>query len=178
MRFHEISKDNMNNGDGLRAVLWVAGCTHYCKGCQNPVTWDPLSGLPFDYDAEQELWSYLDADYCSGLTLSGGDPMYQGSRREITKLCQKFRDRYGDSKTIWMYTGYTYDEVKDEPVMQYIDVLVDGEFEEDKKSAAYMWAGSTNQRIWRKVDGVFKADPPTFEKSLNEINCECERGEE
>ena len=79
MRFHNITKDDMLNGDGLRAVLWVSGCSHCCKDCQNPVTWDPNGGLTFDEEAKQELFAELSKDYISGVTLSGGDPLYFGT---------------------------------------------------------------------------------------------------
>ena len=76
MRYHNITKDDMLNGDGLRVVLWVAGCDHCCKDCQNPVTWDPNGGLEFDPEAKAELFEALDHDYISGITFSGGDPLF------------------------------------------------------------------------------------------------------
>ena len=78
----------MRNGDGLRVVLFVAGCNHYCKNCQNPVTWDPNDGLEFDTDAMMEIFEQLSKEYISGLTLSGGDPLYPGNREVIYRLCQ------------------------------------------------------------------------------------------
>ena len=75
MRYHNITKDDMLNGDGLRAVLWVAGCTHKCKGCHNPVTWDIEGGIPFDEAAKEELFEALKPDYITGVTFSGGDPL-------------------------------------------------------------------------------------------------------
>ena len=76
MQYHNITKDDMLNGDGLRVVLWVAGCTHGCKECQNPVTWDPNGGLLFDERAKEELFEQLEKSYISGITYSGGDPLY------------------------------------------------------------------------------------------------------
>ena len=73
MRYHNITKDDMLNGDGLRAVLWLAGCEHHCKGCQNPITWDPKGGIEFDEAAKAELFELLEKDYISGITFSGGD---------------------------------------------------------------------------------------------------------
>ena len=80
MRYHNITKDDMLNGDGLRVVLWVAGCAHCCKGCQNPVTWDPDGGLPFDGAARAEIFEQLDKSYISGITFSGGDPLHPSNR--------------------------------------------------------------------------------------------------
>ena len=76
MRYHNITKDDMKNGDGLRVVLWVAGCPHACPGCHNPITWDIEGGIPFDEEAEAELFSALSKPYISGITFSGGDPLH------------------------------------------------------------------------------------------------------
>ena len=146
MNYHDITKDDMRNGPGLRVVLWVAGCEHHCPGCQNPVTWDPDDGLPFDDKAREELFDILGRDYISGLTLSGGDPLYAGNRECVTELCKLARTRFPD-KTIWLYTGYTYDEVRDLEIMDYIDVLVDGRYEADLRDVKLHWVGSSNQRV-------------------------------
>ena len=146
MRYHNITKDDMRNGDGLRVVLWLAGCNHCCPGCQNPVTWDPDGGLKFDEAAKQEVFEQLEKDYISGLTLSGGDPMYHGNRLDVRLLCEEIKSKYPD-KTIWMYTGESWENVKDDPVMKYIDVLVDGEFHIDEADVKLMWKGSANQRV-------------------------------
>ena len=76
MRYHNITKDDMLNGDGLRVVLWVAGCAHKCKGCHNPITWDPEGGLEFEQNARNEIFAELDKHYVSGITFSGGDPLH------------------------------------------------------------------------------------------------------
>ncbi|MGN0170619.1 MAG: anaerobic ribonucleoside-triphosphate reductase activating protein [Lachnospiraceae bacterium] len=146
MRYHNITKDDMNNGDGLRAVLWLSGCDHCCEQCQNPVTWDPNGGLPFDDEAKKELMDLLSRDYISGITFSGGDPLFLGNRPDVTALAKEIRERF-PAKTIWMYTGYLYEEVKDLEVMNYLDVLVDGPFEVEKKDNQLHWVGSSNQRV-------------------------------
>ncbi len=146
MRYHNITKDDMLNGEGLRVVLWVAGCSHGCKGCQNPITWDPNGGLPFDEAAEAELFGLLNRDYISGITFSGGDPLYEGNRSEIQRLAKKIRTDCPE-KNIWLYTGYRWEEISALPLIQYIDVLVDGKFVEDLKDPKLHWKGSFNQRI-------------------------------
>lgn len=146
MRYHNITKDDMLNGDGLRVVLWVAGCSHGCPGCHNPVTWDPEGGLPFDGEARREIFAELDKDYVSGITFSGGDPLHPANIREVTALAADIRRKYPE-KTIWLYTGSTWQEVRDLEVMQYVDVLVDGEFEQDKKDNTLHWKGSSNQQV-------------------------------
>lgn len=150
MRYHNITKDDMKNGDGLRVVLWTAGCVHHCKGCHNPITWDPADGLEFT-DAEfNEICSILDNDYISGLTLSGGDPLFEGNRECILDLCKKIKARYPD-KTIWCYTGYTWEELIElhdcMTILNYVDVLVEGRFVEELKDNTLMWKGSSNQRV-------------------------------
>ena len=86
MRYHNITKDDMLNGDGLRVVLWVAGCSHGCKGCQNPMTWDPEGGIPFGEEDKAELFEQLDKSYIEGITFSGGDPLHENNVKEITVL--------------------------------------------------------------------------------------------
>ena len=89
MRYHNITKEDMLNGEGLRSVLWLAGCTHHCKNCQNPITWDINGGIPFDEDAKQELFESLDKDYVSGITFSGGDPLHPQNRKEVFALAKE-----------------------------------------------------------------------------------------
>jgi anaerobic ribonucleoside-triphosphate reductase activating protein len=146
MRYHNITKDDMLNGDGLRVVLWVSGCSHCCKECQNPVTWDANGGLPFDEEAKEELFQEPSHDYISGVTLSGGDPLYYSNRGDILKLVREIRERF-PHKTIWMYTGFVWETIEQLEIMDYVDVLVDGEFEVDKKDVQLYWRGSSNQRV-------------------------------
>ena len=100
MRYHNITKDDMLNGDGLRVVLWVAGCSHCCKDCQNPLTWDPAGGLLFDAAAKEELFEQLDKSYISGITFSGGDPLHSANRLDVHDLMKEIKEKYPD-KTIW-----------------------------------------------------------------------------
>lgn len=146
MRYHNITKDDMLNGDGLRVVLWVSGCEHHCPKCQNPITWDVNDGLIFDDGAKNEVFSELDKDYVTGVTFSGGDPLHTKNRAEITALAGEIREKYPD-KTIWMYTGYLWDSVKDLPVMKYVDVLVDGRYVEELRDINLPWRGSSNQNV-------------------------------
>lgn len=146
MRYHNITKDDMLNGDGLRTVLWVAGCSHGCKNCQNPVTWDICGGIPFDAAAKAELFEELGKSYISGVTMSGGDPLHMQNREEIGALIEEIHESFPD-KTIWVYTGYQWEEVEDLPWMRYVDVLVDGKFVERLKDVNLHWKGSSNQKV-------------------------------
>lgn len=146
MRYHNITRDDMLNGDGLRVVLWLAGCTHCCKGCQNPLTWDPDGGLLFDDAAKQEIFEQLDKSYISGITFSGGDPLHAANRLDVRHLMEEIRQKYPD-KTIWLYTGDLWENICHYPIMKYVDVLVDGEFVEALKDVKLCWKGSKNQRV-------------------------------
>ncbi len=146
MRYHNITKDDMLNGDGLRVVLWVSGCSHCCRECQNPITWDPNGGLLFDGEAKQELFTELAKDYISGITFSGGGPLYFSNRPELLRLAREIKERF-PGKTIWMYTGFVWEAIKALAIMEYVDVLVDGEFVAAQKDTQLCWRGSANQRV-------------------------------
>ena len=165
--YHNITKDDMKNGDGLRVVLWMAGCTHACPGCQNPITWDGNDGIPFEADAKAELFAELKKDWIEGLTLSGGDPLFPKSRKGIANLISDVRKAMPE-KNIWLYTGYTLkysdadgwyfeDEVIDDkfsfPAFKDVDYIVDGRFDAKVRQSDITlgkkvpWRGSSNQRI-------------------------------
>ncbi len=146
MRYHNITKDDMLNGDGLRVVLWVAGCEHRCPNCQNPITWDINGGIEFDDAAKREVFDELERDYISGITLSGGDPLHTMNRKEVGELIEEIAEKFPD-KTIWMYSGYEWQDVKDLPFMEKVDVFVDGEFVEKLKDNRIPWRGSSNQKV-------------------------------
>ena len=146
MNYHNITKQDMLNGDGIRVVLWVAGCNHCCKNCQNPITWDENGGLPFDEEAEKELFEALDKSYIDGITFSGGDPLFPGNRSEVFRLIKKVRALL-PGKTIWLYTGYKWEEIRDLEGISDIDVIAEGEFIEELKDNNLEWVGSSNQRV-------------------------------
>lgn len=155
MRYHNITKDDMKNGDGLRVVIWLAGCEHHCPGCQNPITWDPDDGLEFDDAAKKEIFDQLDKDYISGITFSGGDPLHPANVNGVLELIEEIKQKYPD-KTIWLYTGYTWEQLFDSnnkpyskrgEVVQNVDVIVDGMFVQNLLDVNYPWAGSRNQRV-------------------------------
>lgn len=146
MRYHNITKADMLNGDGLRVVLWVAGCEHHCPNCQNPITWDIKGGIPFDEAAKQEIFDELDKSYISGITFSGGDPLHCANRNEVGALMEEIKQKYPD-KTIWCYTGYEWKQIKKLPYMKYVDVLVDGRYIEALRNINLPWKGSSNQNV-------------------------------
>lgn len=146
MRYHNITTDDMNNGDGLRCVLWVAGCLHACPGCHNPMTWCLDGGIPFDKQAENELFQELAKDHIAGITFSGGDPLHPANRSTITRLCQEIRQHF-PSKSIWLYTGYCWEEILTLPLIAYLDVLIDGRYIAEQRNLQLKWVGSSNQQV-------------------------------
>ena len=136
----------MLNGDGLRVVLWVSGCTHHCDGCQNPITWDLAGGLPFDNKAEDELFEALSKPHISGITFSGGDPLHPFNRQEVFRLMKKCKELY-PQKTVWVYTGFLWEDIKDNEELQYADVVADGRFVKELNDNNLHWVGSSNQRV-------------------------------
>ena len=158
MRYHNITKDDMKNGDGLRVVLWVAGCNHCCKNCQNPITWDPDGGLLFDDAAKAEIFEQLDKSYISGITFSGGDPLHPANRIDVREFAHEVRQKYPD-KTIWLYTGDSWENIYHYPLMKDVDVVVDGEFQYDKMDVTLMWKGSSNQRVIDVQKTLASTDP-------------------
>ncbi len=181
MRYHNITKNDMLNGEGFRTVLWLAGCEHHCKGCQNPVTWDKNGGLEFDDNAKKEVLDSLDSEIISGLTLSGGDPLATFNRAELLEFIKEVKDRY-PNKDIWSYTGYTYEQLlSDETakeILKYIDVLVDGKYVEELRDVSLNWRGSKNQRLIDVKKSLETDSVVIFGNNENQLyegqmTCEC-----
>jgi len=165
MNYHNITHDDMLNGTGLRVVLWVAGCNHRCKECQNPITWDCNGGIPFTEWEEAEFWQWLSKPWTEGATFSGGDPLHPNNQSKIGKMAKKIKNEFPD-KNIWLYTGNVLEKNGDKfefadangnkfelPWLDCIDILVDGRFECETRrndietGKTVLWRGSSNQRI-------------------------------
>ena len=125
------------------------------------MTWDIDGGIPFDENAENELFEKLAPDYISGLTFSGGDPLHPKNRDEVTRLARKFREKFPD-KTIWLYTGYRYEEISGLDIVPLVDVIVDGEFVKAQFDAKLHWKGSANQRVIDVCKTMRDGDIVTF----------------
>lgn len=156
MNYCGIKNCDIANGTGTRVTLFVSGCTHHCKGCFQPETWDFEYGEKFTENVQNDIIEMLKPGYIHGLTLLGGEPFEPGNQRELVGFLEKVRDVY-PNKTIWCYTGYLMDEELLKPsrarcevtdkMLGMIDILVDGEFQEDKKNISLPFCGSENQRI-------------------------------
>ena len=158
MNYHNITYPEQNNGDGLRVVLWVSGCSHHCKNCQNPQTWNPENGIIFDANAEKEILNELGHTYISGITFSGGDPLYAKNLETVEKLINEIRVSL-PNKTIWLYTGYTWEYIFNnksdttlentirQRIISMCDVVIDGEYIDKLRNITLHWRGSSNQRV-------------------------------
>lgn len=146
MNYMAIYKTSLADGIGWRTVLFVSGCNHKCKGCHNPESWNKNAGYPFTEETKQKLFEFLSKDYINGLTISGGDPLYPDNLVTVTKLCKEIKEKF-PNKTIWVYTGSLYRDIKNLELMKYIDVIVDGEFKINQKDTTLAYRGSYNQRI-------------------------------
>ena len=142
MHYGEIKKCDIANGVGVRTVLFVSGCTHHCKGCFQPETWDFSYGEPYTKETENEIVESLRPSYINGLTLLGGEPFEPANQRELVGLLRRIRRELPD-KTVWAFSGYTWEELTGqsrarcevtEEMLSMIDVLVDGEYMEEKRN--------------------------------------------
>ena len=158
MNYATIRNCDIANGEGVRVSLFVSGCTHHCKGCFNSDQWSFDYGEPFDEKAEDTVLGLMAPGYIAGLSILGGEPMEPENQRALVPFLRRLRDRFGLSKTVWVYTGCVLEthlkaegsrwrtEVTDE-FLSLIDVLVDGPFVEEKKDISLKFRGSSNQRI-------------------------------
>ncbi len=156
MYYSEIKYCDIANGLGVRTVLFVSGCRNHCEGCFQPETWNFKYGKEFDRVAEQDILQSLQPSYIKGLTLLGGDPFEKENQKDLLPFVEKVKGQY-PNKDIWTYTGYILDKDlisggecyidETEELLSYIDVLVDGPFQIEKKDLMLKFKGSSNQRV-------------------------------
>lgn len=144
MRIADIKYPDVANGKGVRVSIFVQGCNRHCKGCFNEETWDFKGGRSFTDRDREKIFEYLSYSWVSGLSVLGGEPLEQDIT--LADFLAEVKSKF-PGKDIWMWTGYKYEEVKDRTILKYVDVLVDGAFEEDKKDLDLLFRGSSNQRI-------------------------------
>ena len=151
MNYKTITYPDVNNGIGLRVTLWLQGCSHHCFNCQNPMMWDENGGQEFNETSKEQLFEILSKPYIKGLTLSGGDPLY--SIKDLVPLLEDIKAKFPE-KNIWLYTGFLFKQIFINKylrqVLDYVDVIVDGKFENELKDISIAFRGSTNQNIWEK----------------------------
>lgn len=148
MNYAALKKTDIANGPGIRVSLFVSGCRRHCKNCFNPETWDFNYGNTFTEGTMKEILDALSKEYVEGFSLLGGEPFEKENRTVVLYILQTIRKTL-PLKTIWCYSGFTFEELIDDAksILQCIDVLVDGEFMEDKKNLTLKFRGSENQRL-------------------------------
>lgn len=152
MNYSGIKYTDMINGKGIRVSLFVSGCNHYCEGCFNKDTWDENYGSPFTSKEENEIFQYFKKyeNSLKGLSILGGDPTYPSNIDPLIEFIQKFRALF-PKKDIWMWSGYTWEEINTDPktleLISLCDVLIDGKFILELKDLTLKWRGSKNQRV-------------------------------
>ena len=156
MNYADIKKIDVANGEGVRVSVFVSGCNHHCKGCFNQCAWDFNYGKEFSEKEEQHIIEYMNHDYISGLSLLGGEPLEPKNQEGLLPLVKKVKEKFPD-KNIWCYTGFDFEKdvvgkmaknnETTRELLKYIDVIVDGKFEEDKRDLKLQFRGSSNQKI-------------------------------
>ena len=149
MYYSKIKVNDVANGPGLRVSLFTSGCTHHCKGCFQPETWNFNNGEPFTLETQKYIIEKSRNRYISGLSLLGGDPLDNVSG--ILSLLEEYKNIFGITKSIWLWTGYLFEDILNDEckskVLPFIDVIIDGKFEKNCKDITLKYKGSTNQRV-------------------------------
>ena len=150
MRYAKIRKMDISNGEGVRVSLFVQGCSFHCKNCFNQETWDFNGGREFTTAEIQKIIELANKDYIAGLSILGGEPLHNNNVDEVFHIVATFKEKF-PNKDIWLWTGFKFeDAIKDSKrkfILRNVDVLIDGQFEEDKKDLTLKWRGSSNQRV-------------------------------
>ncbi len=173
MNYTLIKKHDIADGVGIRVSLFVSGCTHHCKNCFNPETWDFNNGKPFDEKVIEEIIEDMKPDWIVGLTLLGGEPWEDANQRGLLPLLRRVKKEY-PNKDIWSYSGYLYEDILKwsetqdytKEMLSYIDVLVDGEFVDELKNPALYFRGSSNQRVIDVKKSLKKGKVVLHEKNI------------
>lgn len=149
----KIDECCMNNGDGLRVVLWLSGCEHACENCHNKETWNHNAGTKFTEAEFTYLVSLLNQNHIAGLTITGGDPLHTNSAEEVMQLVSMIKESVPE-KNIWLWTGYELKDVFYLPNITKVDVLIDGRYDY-KKPTKKKWRGSDNQKMYKSINNRF-----------------------
>ena len=146
MRYNLIRKMDISNGPGVRVSIFMQGCSFHCKNCFNQETWDFEGGQEFTEDTINKVLELSDKKEVKGLSILGGEPMHPTNIEGTTKLAKTFKEKYPE-KNIWAWSGFKYEDIKDNDVFNYIDVLVDGQYKDELHDPTLKWRGSSNQRV-------------------------------
>lgn len=147
MHYNKIRKMDISNGPGVRVSIFLQGCSFHCKNCFNPETWDFDKGKEFDDDVINHILDLCSEEHIKGLSILGGEPLHPKNIEGTTRLAKLFKEKY-PNKTIWVWSGFLYEDyVSKQDIVNYIDVLVDGQYEDDLHDFTLKFRGSSNQRL-------------------------------
>ncbi len=147
MKYNKIRKMDIADGPGIRVSIFMQGCTFNCANCFNPETHDFNKGNEFTEDTINEVMQLCEKDTIKGLSILGGEPLHPQNIEGTTKLAKVFKEKF-PNKNLWMWTGFSFDkDLKDKEVLNYVDVLVDGQYKDELRNPKLKWKGSSNQRV-------------------------------
>lgn len=146
MNYNKIRKMDISNGPGIRVSIFMQGCTFNCKNCFNKDTHDFNLGYEFNDDVIEKILDLCTLEHIEGLSILGGEPLHPKNILGTTKLCKKFKEKFSN-KSIWIWSGFLFDELKDKDILNYVDVLVDGRYKDELKNIKLKYCGSSNQRV-------------------------------
>ena len=147
MRYYKIRKMDISNGPGVRISIFMQGCTFNCPSCFNKETHDFEGGKEFDKNTINQVLSLCELKYVTGLSILGGEPLHPKNIEGTIELCKAFREKFGNQKTIWIWTGYLFDQIVNKDIYNYVDVIVDGRYQDELHDFRLKWRGSSNQRV-------------------------------
>jgi len=161
MKVMNIEENSLVNGEGIRFTIFMSGCIHECDGCHNKESWNYNNGMEYN---DESILDMIEENFLliTGITLSGGDPLYQlNNTKEFLKKFKK--DKRFKDLSVWLYTGYNFADIP-AGITQYVDVIIDGKY--DKSLPPIAWRGSNNQKLWRKINGTNKFEIDTKNLSI------------
>ena len=147
MRYSKIRKMDISNGPGVRVSIFMQGCTFNCPNCFNKETHDFNGGKEFDQSVIDRVLKLVENEYVVGLSILGGEPLHPKNIDGTIELCKAFKEKFSDSKNIWIWTGYLYEQIVNKDIYNYVDVIVDGQYQDSLHDFRLKWRGSSNQRV-------------------------------
>lgn len=146
MRYNKIRKMDISNGPGVRISIFMQGCVFNCKNCFNPDTHDFNGGNEFTEETINKVLELCELEYIEGLSILGGEPLHPKNIDGTTQLAKSFKEKF-PNKTLWLWSGYLYENLKDLEIIKYLDVLIDGVYKDELSNPTLKWRGSSNQRV-------------------------------
>ena len=150
MRYASIRDMDISNGNGIGVALFTQGCHFHCKNCFNKSTWDFDGGKEFTRETCNKFMKLVNRPFIKRVSILGGEPLAKENVDDVCNILKQIKN-----KTIWVYTGHTFETVKNYDIMKYIDYLVDGQYVDELRDLTLEFRGSSNQNIWKKKNNVW-----------------------